>query len=425
MKKVLALVLAAVMSLGMASVAFASEDEVASIEGYYNPQANLYAKDDKYLQVDLGTAYKMDDKKVDLRINTSSGVPTVGVTGNVEPGTTLYFQVAGGKFLKDQVAPDRFTDSGMVKAFSNVSDLKDYRISYSIDDGKNMIASAKFVKADYKASSSIVSGGTVTGKMLFIALETKDNFIMESQSVNLTLKVSSKNGAYLDEINANVAPDKNITVQSNFNREFLYEEGNVSNGYYTIGDKAMVLKFDDDADDVTLCFEKDVEVWGNMKGQKDVFVRMATENDAIEDKYPDATIRFFEGDKDTFRRDVKVTIPYEATTEKPFLYLVDAKGNLTKLYGGSNAEKTANETNVKFDDVAGAFTFSAKTLGHYVLSDTELKNTTTGDVTTDVPAPGEEPTPETNPGTGANDFVGLAVALAVVSLAGITVAKRK
>ena len=389
MKKVLALVLAATLALGTASVAFAADEEMLVPENFAHIENGLrvFDKDDKVVEIDFSAIYTEDDDKVD-----GSSKPMT--SDSIVPGTTLYIPVIGYKYL----------DSG-VKLFTNVSDLKDYRLSYSIDDGKNMIKSMKFVKMNVK------NFGTAT-KGLFIALETNDNYIMESQSVDMTLKLSSKNGAWImfDIVAGLGKTAQNATVESNFSKDFAYEEGEVGNGYFTVGDKKMVLKFDDDADDVTLCFDEDVEVSGNMKGQKDVNVRMKTSNDNLEEKYPDATLRLFPGNKDTFKRDVNVRMPYESAVEKPFIYEVDAKGNLTKV--------TAT-----YDDVAGEFNFKTKTLGDYILSDTELKSKVDSDVPSeDKPSEGGT---QPNPGTGANDFVGLAVALAVVSVAGIAVAKRK
>lgn len=61
------------------------------------------------------------------------------------------------------------------------------------------------------------------------------------------------------------------------------------------------------------------------------------------------------------------------------------------------------ESNFKYDDDAAAFVGKARTLGAYVISDIKLVNAATTEETK-------------NPDTGANDVVGVAVALAVVSL---------
>ena len=380
MKKVLALVLAVVMALGMTTVAFA-------------------ATTTKY-NLDVTTTYRLADG--DGYINV------IPKTNDVAPGKTLYFAVDNlktvwdGSVIKDSGYTDKLTD------FSN------YKLSYSIDDGKNMIESVKFVTGKVDKNMP---------KFVWIAVKVKDNFITDDVDVSMTLKITSKSNNATITGGTDINGKAMLEVPISFTAKYPSLE-DVTNGYVNIDNDGNKVTFDADADDVTLMFKKDVEVQGNMKGQKAVIVRLDTSNTAMEDKYPDATIRYFAGDKDTFRRDVTVTIPYDASSENPFLYVADAQGRLTKLCGGTTADKAAGETGAKYDDNLGAFVFKTKTLGNYVISDTELKNTTS-DENVDV----EKPTPddthgEPNPGTGANDFVGLAAAVAAISLAGIAVMKR-
>ena len=400
MKKVLALVLAVVMALGMTTVAFGYTTQYDLLIG---TNANVPGMFDFYFD---------DDGKVDASTGTNS-LP------NITPGKTVYIPIGAQKATKDSGGSAYYVDT------KNLSDLGNYKLSYTLDDGKTMIESVKYVSMkvkNAKAGSNFVDGQ----KYLFIAVKLKDNFITDDVTIDLTFKITSKSTNAQIHDRTDVVNNKYDYYEQNmtFTTQFT-EQADVTNGYVNIDDQGNKVTFDADADDVTLMFKKDVEVQGNMKGQKAVVVRLDTSNSAIEDKYPDATIRFFAGDKDTFRRDVTVTMPYDASSENPYLYVVDAKGNLTKLCGGSTADKAAGETNAKYDDALGAFVFKTKTLGNYVISDTELKNTTSSDV--DAPVEGDKPAEgdEPNPGTGANDFVGLAVAMAVVSIAGIAVAKRK
>ena len=81
-----------------------------------------------------------------------------------------------------------------------------------------------------------------------------------------------------------------------------------------------------------------------------------------------------------------------------------------------------DEVKTTWNRADGQYEWDTNTLATYVISEVEL-------VAADEPADEENNTTDTtveeNPSTGANDFVGLAVALAVVSVAGIAVAKRK
>lgn len=81
-------------------------------------------------------------------------------------------------------------------------------------------------------------------------------------------------------------------------------------------------------------------------------------------------------------------------------------------------------TSFKYDEDAAAFTGKARTLGYYVMSDKRLKTSTVADSSDS--DTGTTPDAD-NPDTGANTMVGVAAALAVVSLvaAGAVSFKKK
>ena len=103
-------------------------------------------------------------------------------------------------------------------------------------------------------------------------------------------------------------------------------------------------------------------------------------------------------------------------------YEIDEDGNFVEVDAKYVEDYAIAHTNKKVD----GFVFSTKTLGNYVLSTEELgqeeqpaEETPAKPVTPSEPTQ-ETPAPETskpNPETGAEDFVGLAVSLAVVSVA--------
>ena len=99
-------------------------------------------------------------------------------------------------------------------------------------------------------------------------------------------------------------------------------------------------------------------------------------------------------------------------------YEIDADGNFVKV----DAEYVENYAVAHTNQKVNGFVFNTKQLGNYVLSTEELGEEEEPAVEEPAPAePVEEtPAPETNkqnPNTGAEDFVGLAVSLAVVSVA--------
>lgn len=109
--------------------------------------------------------------------------------------------------------------------------------------------------------------------------------------------------------------------------------------------------------------------------------------------YPDAEIRFFEIEGNGF----PTTLSFELyAAEDEYVYAVK-DGKLTN-------------SGLKWDEDVYAFTGKVRSAVQYVISDIELDTTavdTDGDTTGDVTE---------NPETGANDVVGVATALAVVSL---------
>lgn len=100
-------------------------------------------------------------------------------------------------------------------------------------------------------------------------------------------------------------------------------------------------------------------------------------------------------------------------------YEIDEDGNFVEL----DADYVTNYAIAHTNQKVNGFRFDTKQLGNYVLSTEELG----GEEEPEEPAeePSEEPAPEVkpdntgkqNPNTGAEDFVGLAVSLAVVSVA--------
>lgn len=99
-------------------------------------------------------------------------------------------------------------------------------------------------------------------------------------------------------------------------------------------------------------------------------------------------------------------------------YEIDEDGNFVEL----DADYVTNYAIAHTNQKVNGFRFDTKQLGNYVLSTEELG---TEEVEEPAEEPSEEPAPEVkpentgkqNPNTGAEDFVGLAVSLAVVSVA--------
>ena len=128
----------------------------------------------------------------------------------------------------------------------------------------------------------------------------------------------------------------------------------------------------------------------------------------------------FDNDNANFSRTGELIIVTDDSSLVP--YEIDEDGNFVEVDAKYVEDYAIAHTNKKVN----GFVFNTKTLGNYVLSTEELgqeeqpaKETPAEPVTPSEPTQ-ETPAPETskpNPDTGAEDFVGLAVSLAVVSVA--------
>ena len=128
----------------------------------------------------------------------------------------------------------------------------------------------------------------------------------------------------------------------------------------------------------------------------------------------------FDNENANFSRTGELIIVTDDSSLVP--YEIDEDGNFVEVDAKYVEDYAIAHTNKKVD----GFVFSTKTLGNYVLSTEKLgqeeqpaKETPAEPVTPSEPTQ-ETPAPETskpNPDTGAEDFVGLAVSLAVVSVA--------
>ena len=129
----------------------------------------------------------------------------------------------------------------------------------------------------------------------------------------------------------------------------------------------------------------------------------ALDDDGIE--YDDLAFYHVDG-RFSFGSGRAETIINSDFSKKPYIYTwSDSK--LTEVKGA------------KWNDDEGTYTVAISGPTQYVLSNKKLVEEKDTDAEED-----NDTETTTNPDTGANDFVGLAVALAVVSVAGIAVAKK-
>lgn len=127
----------------------------------------------------------------------------------------------------------------------------------------------------------------------------------------------------------------------------------------------------------------------------------------------------FDNDNANFSRTGELIIVTDDSSLVP--YEIDEDGNFVEVDAKYVEDYAIAHTNKKVD----GFVFSTKTLGNYVLSTEELgqqeqpvdETPVVEEPTTETPATDNTTSAKPNPDTGAEDFVGLAVSLAVVSVA--------
>ncbi len=126
----------------------------------------------------------------------------------------------------------------------------------------------------------------------------------------------------------------------------------------------------------------------------------------------------FDNDNANFSRTGELIIVTDDSSLVP--YEINEDGNFVEVDAKYVEDYAIAHTNKKVD----GFVFSTKTLGNYVLSTEELgeeepvdETPVVEEPTTETPATDNTTSAKPNPDTGAEDFVGLAVSLAVVSVA--------
>ena len=171
----------------------------------------------------------------------------------------------------------------------------------------------------------------------------------------------------------------NEVLASDIKEDAINKVGTKGNTPYGTLD---IRDIEDMADVTVRLYEKDKFFWNtNVDADKKVLIANA-------DSEAEISFLNFEG-KPSFN-----------STATVYFYEVDEDGFVYELTGEGKIKKSA----AKWSEDDGCWVLKTRTLGSYVFSDKALASAASADDTT------------TNPDTGANDVVGIATALAVVSL---------
>lgn len=256
-------------------------------------------------------------------------------------------------------------------------DLKDRTTGKVTENGKDHA----YIELKLKENYTLVDAKVLQAKLVHTykldKVNMKDEYTYKGQITNAKDTVSIVTYATSKEAKENDM----ITVLDD--TVYVAED---QSGYFTFGDSKRLIQ-------VLAKATKNQKMF--LYFNENVIAEVADKYDDL-----DAQIAYYNlPAKPEFSKDAVVTIDCDFVG-KPYIYEYN-NGKLTKV-------------DAKWNNADGTFTFNTKVLTSYVVSDKELVTATDDGTTT-----------PSNPDTGANDFVGLAVALAVVSIAGIAVAKRK
>lgn len=376
MKKFLSMALATAMTMSMASVAFAAETTLkVMIDNSGNVVGEAcYYNDDKDADV-KSVMYKADHQFV--------------------YGDTVYYPLIG---TEPSTTGDPTNNAFIVYESDAVKGLK-FKADWQM--GKDYVKNVSLVKK--KTDSTVLSavGATPTtlagGKSYayYMAVSIKDS--LTTKTTDIYGKISFDKSA---------TKNKNINADGKYNDELDYKthsfdvnlsvaynpKGNNKDNDYTVEKDRKTFYFDNenDEEEIVLIDSDTATFTVDTRGQGKIV--MSANNDfnaAISAKYPNANLDFINVEaSDSFNKIGTLRV-FTPDGDK-YLYALDKDGNIT------NAK-------AKYDSNDECYVMRTRTLGSFVLSDTEL-DVKTPDVEVPEVKPDVTPKPENkpfNPGTGA------------------------
>ncbi len=394
MKKVLSVLLAAAMVMGMSVSSFATANANVVI-GSANTNTDAVGVDitninffeTEYYVIRSG---KADAIVVDGTTNKVISGATVGSTFTFEPGDDVYFYLENGTSMYyNLIDKDWYIN---VKANGYVD-----KVSFTTSEVYTVVES-NLSAATPATVPAVNLLSTTTAKM--VKLEIADNFDdVDSATAKVYMYIADK---------ATSNQSKSLSGAWSFgNAAELY----VSFDFINDADRAAkwvvakdvkgtaVFNLGDDAAYFTVKMISEEKVVINLSQKFDKTIdNEYNEHDADVDFYN------FKGTSDEFTKKGELVIPADEDT---FIYEV-VDGELVAV----EAEYVEDYKVGNYKKVDG-WMIETDELGYYVVADEEL---VVAEEEVEVEAPVVEDN-KANPETGANDFVGAAVALAVVSVA--------
>ena len=317
MKKLVTLAVAATMVLSMASVAFAASDV-----DYRVTQVN-----EQYFK------YDNDDGMMESEPPSYVGY-----------GDTIYYRLENA-------------EGGSEVPVSEYDAVKGISIKKQWEMNGNAVDRIEIVKKKYDDNASSYA--------YYVALTFKKSESTSEVDVlgTLTLKKSGDEGILNIKNDSNeIDLAVNLTVgypyagdSDDYEIDSIYADKVIYN--FSSSGKSQI-ETDTEYELRLVDVDEDSYFTVNTKGQGKILLACDNKyNNDIASKYPSANLSFINGNGATFNQTGVLTLHAD---EGSYLYAVSANGNLTKV-------------KAEYDEYENAFQIKTRTLGKYVISDTELK----------------------------------------------------
>ena len=377
MKKVLSVLLAAAMVMGMSVSAFAANND--KVWG-----ADATDVESKALVQDLHFSAQMDVVRVDgtvLNVNCNTNKDQNGVDFSFQPGDDVYFYI-----LSDTNGTGD-SDGVLVEAID-----KDWSINIK---SNSYVEDAYFVAGTDKSSKA--SALATVGTRKYVKVEIDDNYDdLDEDEVNFYLYIAD-NATKAKSAKATVSYDFDNVNEKYVDFDFTNDADHTAKWIVKEGDGGIAV-FD---------FEDDCYFTVKMKSEEEVILNFESKDyvkaiDKAFDYEADYITYNFKGENDEFYRTGELFIEADDDT---FIYAWDGSA-LVEVEATYVEDYEVANCGVEVD----GWMIETNELGYYVVSDIEVE-IEAEEVETEVEAE------KANPETGAADFVGAAVAMAVVSVA--------
>ena len=369
MKKVLSVLLAAAMVMGMSVAAMADKSWASNASS----------------DVDVNVAdLKFNNTMMVVHVDdVAEKVPAGSEYKNMQPGDDLYFEIDYNNAVYTQAID------------------KDWSINIK---GNEYVANASFVTFETGDIIPWAPAGKFPAELnnaKYVKVELVDVLDeLDSQNVKFKLYIAdnAKKEAVSEHISLNYSFANEVEKYVDF--EWTNDADHAAKWVVKKETKGTAV-FD---------FEDDVYFTVKMIPEEEVILNLSTAYDkAIDKEYNeyDADLSFynFKGSKDSFSKVGELF--FASSKDNKFIYEV-VDGELVAVEAEWTDSYKLENTSKKFK----GYVIETDELGYYVIADEEL---VVAEVETEVEAPVEAE--KANPETGAADFVGAAVAMAVVSVA--------